>query len=84
MVTTGPWTKLQFLTSIQYHTFKILQPVSTIFSKLDLIRAYHQIPVEPDHIPKPTLWIILIPQNAIWAKMQLDLVRISFLLWLYR
>ena len=45
---------------------------ATISSKLDLIKAYFQIPLQPDDISKIaiynyTLWLVQIPENAIWS-----------------
>ena len=39
-----------FPTATQYPTYRTSPQGTCIFSKLDLVRAYHQIPVEPDDV----------------------------------
>ena len=52
MVIIGPSTMLQYQTVTQFRIYKISQSRSTDRSKIDLVRAYHQLPVEPADIPK--------------------------------
>jgi hypothetical protein len=41
--------------AIQFHTFMILLAGNSIFSTIDLVKAYHQIPVEDKDIPKTAI-----------------------------
>ena len=40
---------------LHIHDFTATLPNNTVFSKIDLVRAYHQIPVAPEDVPKAAI-----------------------------
>ena len=50
--TTAPSTKSQFAIRYHCHSFHRSHSTTKVFNKLDLVEAYHQIPMHPDDIEK--------------------------------